>query len=44
MCCHFEFEHEIEKMVGIQEVIHIKQIIQKLKKKFYPLFINGMGS
>ena len=27
---HFEFEHDIEKMVGVQEVIHIKKIIQKL--------------
>ena len=33
-----------KKMVGVQEVIHIKKIIQKLKTKIYPLFINGMGS
>ena len=31
-------------MVVVQEVIHIKKIIQKLKKNVYPLFINGMGS
>ena len=43
--CHFEFEHDIEKtMAGVQEVIHIEKIIQKLKKNVYPLFINEMGS
>ena len=30
--CHFEFEHDIEKMVSVQEVIHIKKIVQKFKK------------
>ena len=33
-----------KKMVGVQEVIHIKKIIQKLKKNVYPLFNNGIGS
>ena len=33
-----------KKIVGVQEVIHIRKIIQKLKKNFYPLCINGMGS
>ena len=42
--CHFEFEHVNEKMVGVQAVIHIKKIIQKFKKKIYPLFINAMDS
>ena len=32
------------KMVVVQKVIHIKKISQNLKKKIYPLFINGMGS
>ena len=31
-------------MVGVQEVIHIKKIIQKRKKKFDLLFMNGMSS
>ena len=31
-------------MVGVQEVFHIKKIIQKLKKKNLPLFMNGMDS
>ena len=31
-------------MVGVQEVIHIKKIIENLKKKIFPLFKNGMGS
>ena len=30
-------------MVGVQEVIHIKKIIQKSNKKIYPLFINGIS-
>ena len=29
---HFEAEHDIKKIVGVQKVIHIKKIIQKLKK------------
>ena len=33
-----------KKMVGVRGVIDIKKIIQKLKKKFYPVFMNGMGS
>ena len=41
--CHFEFEHDIEKMVGVQEVIHILKIIQKLKKKFLPPFYKRNG-
>ena len=42
--CHFEFEHDIEKkMVSVQEVIHIKKIIQKFKTNFHPLFINGIA-
>ena len=28
-------------MVGVQEVIHIKKIIQKLKRKFLPHFYNN---
>ena len=36
---HFEFEHDIEKkIVRVQKVIHIKKIIQKLKKKCLPYF------
>ena len=31
-------------MVGVQEVIHISKIIQKLKKNVYPLFMNEMAS
>ena len=31
-------------MVGVQEVIHIKKIIQKFFKNVYPFFMNGMGS
>ena len=30
-------------MVGIQEVIHIKKMIQKLKKKFLPPFYKRDG-
>ena len=41
--CHFEFEHDIEKMVGVREVIHIKKIIQKLKKKCLPPFYERNG-
>ena len=41
--CHFEFKHDIEKMVGVQEVIHIHKIIQKLKKKFLPIFYKRNG-
>ena len=41
--CHFEFEHDMEKMVGVQETIHIKKIIQKLKKKFLPPFHKRNG-
>ena len=33
-----EFEHNIEKMVSVQEVIRIKKIIRKLKKNFLPPF------
>ena len=36
-CC-FKFEHDIEKMVGVREVFHIKKVIQKYKKKFLLLF------
>ena len=42
--CHFEFEHDIEKMVGVQEVIQILKSYSKIKKKIYALFMNGMGS
>ena len=42
--CYIEFEHDIEKkMVGVQEVIHIKKIIQKLKKKCLPPFYKRNG-
>ena len=41
---HWNWAWYRKKMVGVQEVIHIKKFIQKLKKNVLPLFINGMGS
>ena len=41
--CHFEFEYDIEKMVGVQEVIHIKKIIQKFEKKCLTPFYKRNG-
>ena len=42
--CHLEFEDDIEKMVGVQEVIQILKSYSKIKKKIYALFMNGMGN
>ena len=43
ICYYFEFEHDTEKMVGVQKVIPIKIFFQKLKKKFLPPFYKRNG-